>query len=801
MIETFINVVDHFSVLVKAKKLHQSTYTFNRMMKSFQLIFPTLHQIAQPVEKEAEQIDKLLRQIGREMDDENFIKISKIVQFSLRPSANQLLHSFIKTAGDHKKETTTKIGLFHHKRNPLELLTAERIRALNKEAEKQKATLYYFTSNDIDFHKKQMKADTIVHGERIQVKIPYPDVVYHIAANGQNFEERKLKREVPFTSYFTGHTYTLPQKLAQHKKYMEYLLPFTTCLTKKNVYRFLTRNETVVFKRINRKSGENIFFVQQEDSGYVVSEHEQRAVMTADEFEQFINDTILAQKGTYIVQRYLFSRTSKDEPFHIRVHVQKNEHGIWVISFMYVMIGKQNDFVSNGCKTKNVTQFLKEQYGAHWQDYYEKITTLSVDVSMYVDERYNFGLDELGMKYGIDEEGNVWVYEVNNAPDKKQFEEKRAVHTIAYAKYIAQGGFTYTDFATKRQPLAGQFNASKSTLPVATKKHRMNVAILTSEQTEPSSLQSFFEAAVHKNMQLYYFTRKDIDYELKLIRVSYFEHGKWVQKVTEYPDVVIDLLKLRGHKSVRMLYEELSDVQFLNNIPFHYITKERVYRKLQDDYTIESFEKVARTRDVFTFLERYNSVFLYANTFGDRKEHYEIHKFDDRYFFKDERNVEEHSTFTLRHEVNNLVENRSFLVQRDTRYKLPDNRLLSFHVDLVKNGNHWIVLYEEAVLTYANRPKKEVYALDELLHELHLPDPITQKINDDLHRTVIEIAKEYESNEEYNVNELFLNVSINNKGEFCVLELEPYIHHEVADDPLYVQATLRHAEQLFSSRN
>src|SRR5699024_12598402 len=63
--------------------------------------------------------------------------------------------------------------------------------------------------------------------------------------------------------------------------------------------------------------------------------YKKERILNEDTFNQWLQETILRTKGSYIIQRYIHTRTKMDEPYHIRAHVQKNGEGKWELVHIY----------------------------------------------------------------------------------------------------------------------------------------------------------------------------------------------------------------------------------------------------------------------------------------------------------------------------------------------------------------------------------------------------------------------------------------------------------------------------------
>src|SRR5699024_4043547 len=126
-------------------------------------------------------------------------------------------------------------------------------------------------------------------------------------------------------------------------------------------------------------------------------------------FKNFIKNTILSKKGSYIIQRYIHTRTKEDEPYHFRSHVQKDHNGKWQITHIYPRVGNTKSNLSNISTEGRVDDFpafLRREFGNKQGSYYEqKILELSMEVTQHLDKLYGLALNELGLDFAIDDTG------------------------------------------------------------------------------------------------------------------------------------------------------------------------------------------------------------------------------------------------------------------------------------------------------------------------------------------------------------------------------------------------------------
>lgn len=86
---------------------------------------------------------------------------------------------------------------------------------------------------------------------------------------------------------------------------------------------------------------EKIFTLFQKRKPLCYFGSEKERILSTFDFEQWVQDIILEVKGSYIIQKYIHTRTKADEPYHFRAHVQKNGEGKWQLTHIYPRIGSK----------------------------------------------------------------------------------------------------------------------------------------------------------------------------------------------------------------------------------------------------------------------------------------------------------------------------------------------------------------------------------------------------------------------------------------------------------------------------
>lgn len=153
------------------------------------------------------------------------------------------------------------------------------------------------------------------------------------------------------------------------------------------------------------------------------------------------------QKQNFLLQQYLQLNSSQEEPFDIRVLMQKNQKGVWSLTGMAVRAGRRNSLTSNlhggGTAHEALPFLIREQGKSVSNELIILLTKLSQRIPGYLESHFG-RLAELGIDFGVDREGKVWILEVNSKPGRSSFLQigdmksarKSIENPIHYARYL-----------------------------------------------------------------------------------------------------------------------------------------------------------------------------------------------------------------------------------------------------------------------------------------------------------------------------------------------------------------------------
>ncbi|PAV30751.1 hypothetical protein CIL05_03240 [Virgibacillus profundi] len=805
--QTLIEATEHFHKLMKEKELNQSIFIFSSIVDGFNAV-SQINAISK-IEEWAVQkskTEKYFLEIAQLLEKGKFIKISEILQFSLLPLLKKITNNIATNTDEQAQNKMYTIGVFHSFNNPRAFYPEARVNALVQESERQNTKLLFFTSADADFENEIVTADVCTGGKWKRVKAPFPDVINNVGGGKRSHVERKLRRVIPFTSFHVGNKLSLPMQMVKYRKYAELLVPFRLCREDAGIHDFLEKNNKVVFKYLLSNRGENIYFVTKKGTRFVLQEHKKERILSQDAFDNWMQTVILREKGSFIVQRYIHTRTKEDEPYHFRAHVQKDGDGKWGLTHIYPRVGSKKSNLSNVAtdgRVDNFHDFLIREYGEKGEKYEADILSLSLEIAHHLDKLYGLSLDELGIDFAIDENGRYWMHEANNGPQTAYHEEKRAVNTIAYAKYIAKNGIVHSD--SMRKSGSGMFQARTTKLAFAELDNSTTLGVLIGKVVSDPLAIALEETAEKENMHLFSFTPKDVDYDEMLIKGHFYENDEWVTKVVEYPDVIFDRLKLRGDKDAEWIYEELGEIPFTNEWPGRQYKRSEIYEKLQVSKEMNDilapYQKVTKTRDIFRFIEKYDKVVIKPEIGNDFGNQYIERLVDGKYAFANGKLVKGYNEFPLLNKLKELIKENSFIVQKDSRLLDGNGQPFSIctHLMLDKEGKwEFVSLYADIEATLGeNAAKNHTEEFAEFLLGIYGEKEVAyleSKIKD----VSKEIALALQGIFGDVISEAAVELGIDGNQQFSLIEVNPNGPSTVYNGIKYAENVMGFTDSLYS---
>ncbi|MFV0274825.1 MAG: YheC/YheD family protein [Bacilli bacterium] len=310
----------------------------------------------------------------------------------------------------------------------------KRIKNLIFLCEKYNISYIVFRLENINFKRKIINGLIWKDGNFEKYTSDFPKYLYNfqVFSNKEKVIFNELcKFTKPLISYIGGKNYIYKNL---NKLNYENLIPFMKINSIQDIQDMLKNYGKLCIKPTYGRRGRNIHFIYIKNQSYIVKLGKNEKILEEKLFYKYCKKFL---KESYICQKYIHSKTIFNQSFDLRVHIQKISTCDWEVSHMYARISTDNKNVSNiskGGHEVSIQDFFSKYYSTNLES---KIIDSCTKLCTLIDKFEKNDHLDLGLDIGIDENLNIWLFEINSRPgltDSNKGNLKIAENVIKYVK-------------------------------------------------------------------------------------------------------------------------------------------------------------------------------------------------------------------------------------------------------------------------------------------------------------------------------------------------------------------------------
>ncbi|MBD1372915.1 YheC/YheD family protein [Hazenella sp. IB182357] len=307
----------------------------------------------------------------------------------------------------------------------------------------------FFTMDHLMLEKRKVYAyrrtDSGVYD---QTCIPLPAVIHNRIKPVATLEKFKILQAIPEVQLFNQNNrldkWTVYHQLSSHPEIVAHL-PETKILNLKNFESMMANHNSIYLKPRDMSLGIGVRSLHHnQDVIRVYDSKGGRIRISKSKWRDWIRH--LMKHENLLVQQTIWLSSLSDRPFDLRVSVQKNGEGKWSTSGMVAKIGRSKAVATNlavGGKLDVARATLKAAGFENTEKIEQEIEKVVLKAASYLSEKYP-GLADLGFDIAIDQNGRIWIIEVNGRDLRitfylaKEMESWRKTFAtpMAYAAYL-----------------------------------------------------------------------------------------------------------------------------------------------------------------------------------------------------------------------------------------------------------------------------------------------------------------------------------------------------------------------------
>ena len=303
--------------------------------------------------------------------------------------------------------------------------------------------IIYLRPKDIMMEENKVRGQVYINNswqEKIVDIPPFIDVVPYNFKKG-NREIMDYLKNRTFLSDDRSNVLSkikLQNILKKEQEFSHLIIPTHKVRKFEDIIHYLNEYSSIVLKPLRGIQGRGVYILNKSGDHYTVGFKTIEREMNKNQIATFFEDEITGKN--YILQKYVQSRTLSGDPFDCRIHVEKGGDGKWHSARNYIRIGIGQKVISNvnqGGGISDPKPFLKANFGEeNWAKINKKLNNLAVTLPYKIEELRGTHIMTLGMDIGIDKDGELYLFEVNDGPATAALISEVAYLRSNYYNYI-----------------------------------------------------------------------------------------------------------------------------------------------------------------------------------------------------------------------------------------------------------------------------------------------------------------------------------------------------------------------------
>jgi len=295
-----------------------------------------------------------------------------------------------------------------------------------------------FGPENVNFEDNTINGQVFKNGKFEDVTVSIPPIIDNSPLDGRYAE---------FMQKMNERTHMIRQRLGTTKqrtydmllkegRFKHILIPTEPVVGLAHVLETLDRND-VIIKHRSGSGGRSIHKLSKDGDQYQLVKGNDTISMTVEDVAAFLDEKI--EDGGWIIQPFITSTSKFGEPFDIRIHCKRGAGGRFVPR-AFPRVGSSKGVVSNissGGYTMPLEAFLQRNFGEEGaEEILAKIKVLGDTFPEYYDSFFKSELFDIGIDIGIDNGGNLYLFEVNTYVGPLGFEIDDAINCFGYYRHL-----------------------------------------------------------------------------------------------------------------------------------------------------------------------------------------------------------------------------------------------------------------------------------------------------------------------------------------------------------------------------
>ncbi|WP_332634144.1 YheC/YheD family protein [Halalkalibacter flavus] len=284
--------------------------------------------------------------------------------------------------------------------------------------------LFSFTPKDINWRKRTIRGVCLKNNTCETEIFRFPDAVYNRCYRKKKKTIRKLEKYIGKNKCFNAITYFNKWRIYKilSSNNLGKLLPSTSLYHPDLLAEQLTTNKRLILKPSYGSLGRHIYLIESTKDNIIKVYQDSLTPRYMFDDINLLLETItdLIGKKNYILQKEIKLAKVRGKMVDLRILIQKDRHGRWGFTKGISRVAPYNFFITNVSERiyemdETLEMLVSDPLKRNAM--IQEIQETCIKVSQILEEKIGL-LGEIGIDMALDENGRIWIIEVNGKTQK-----------------------------------------------------------------------------------------------------------------------------------------------------------------------------------------------------------------------------------------------------------------------------------------------------------------------------------------------------------------------------------------------